>query len=169
MPGRRSQQPNTKHIIEVGRVVEDGADRADEQDEAADLVHRPRARLGDLLAVHIVGRDRHLREIVEQLLVRTWIGSIGRNGKKALAPSTLNMLPKLELAPMRMYLRMLANTLRPSSTPSSSTRGLSPAGSCRRIPWRCPPRVSTEMPTSAARSAGASLMPSPMKPTTCPR
>ena len=28
--------------------------------------------------------------------------------------------------------------------------------------------VSTEMPTSAAWSAGASLMPSPMKPTTCP-
>ena len=37
-------------------------------------------------------------------------------------PSTLNMLPKLLDAPMRTYLRMLANTLRPSSTPSSSTQ-----------------------------------------------
>ena len=49
------------------------------------------------------------------------MGAIGTNGRKALAPSTLNMLPKFELAPMRMYLRMLAKTLRPSSTPSSST------------------------------------------------
>ena len=40
---------------------------------------------------------------------------MGRKGRKALAPSTLNMLPKLELAPMRMYLTMLAKTLRPSS------------------------------------------------------
>lgn len=45
-------------------------------------------------------------------------------GSHALAPSTLNLLPKLELAPMRMNLRMLTNTLRPSSTPSSSTTGL---------------------------------------------
>ncbi len=29
--------------------------------------------------------------------------------------------------------------------------------------------LSTEMPTSAARNAGASLIPSPMNPTTCPR
>ena len=43
------------------------------------------------------------------------------NGSQALAPSTLNMLPKFELAPMRMYFRMFTNTLRPSSTPSSST------------------------------------------------
>src|SRR3989442_13090695 len=41
-----------------------------------------------------------------------------------LAPSTLNMLPKLLLAPMPMYLRMLAKTLRPSSMPSSSTSRL---------------------------------------------
>src|ERR1035438_3553373 len=56
-----------------------------------------------------------------RLLVNTWIGAIGMKGRKALAPSTLNMLPKLELAPMRMYLRMLAKTLRPSMTPPSST------------------------------------------------
>ena len=30
---------------------------------------------------------------------------MGRKGNHALAPSTLNMLPKLELAPMRMYLQ----------------------------------------------------------------
>ena len=33
----------------------------------------------------------------------------------------LNMLPKLELVPIMMYLRMLANVRRPSSTPSCST------------------------------------------------
>ena len=46
---------------------------------------------------------------------------MGTKGRNALAPSTLNMLPKFELAPMRMYLRMFAKTLRPSRMPSSST------------------------------------------------
>lgn len=39
---------------------------------------------------------------------------MGRNVRKALAPNTLNMFPKLKLAPMRMYLMMLAKTFRPS-------------------------------------------------------
>src|ERR1039458_7286603 len=52
-----------------------------------------------------------------RLLVSTWIGSMGRNGRNALAPTTLNMLPKLELAAILMYLMMLPNTRRPSSTP----------------------------------------------------
>ena len=52
-----------------------------------------------------------------RLLISTWIGSIGTNGRKALAPTTLNMLPKLELAAILMYLMMLPNTRRPSTTP----------------------------------------------------
>ena len=52
----------------------------------------------------------------------TWIGAIGRNGRKMLAPITLNMFPKFELAPILMYFVMLPNTLRPSSTPSSEHR-----------------------------------------------
>src|ERR1035441_9418061 len=49
------------------------------------------------------------------------MGAMGRNGRKALAPNTLNILPKLELAPIRMYLRMFAKTFRPSMTPLSRT------------------------------------------------
>ena len=46
------------------------------------------------------------------------MGSIGRKGRKMLAPSTLNILPKFELAPILMYLVILPKTLRPSMTPS---------------------------------------------------
>ena len=78
------------------------------------------------------------------------------------------MLPKLELAPMRMYLRMLAKTFRPSSTPSSSTSRSFSSRMASADSLAISTAVSTEMPTSAARRAGASLMPSPRNPTTCP-
>src|ERR1017187_10931496 len=44
-----------------------------------------------------------------RLLVSTWIGRMGRKGRNALAPTTLNMLPKFELAAILMYLTMLPN------------------------------------------------------------
>ena len=53
---------------QVRRVVEDRTARADEEDEAGDLAHVPGTRLGDLLGVDVVGGDRHLREIVEQIV-----------------------------------------------------------------------------------------------------
>jgi hypothetical protein len=43
-------------------------------------------------------------------LARIWTGDIGRKGTKTLAPSTLNILPKLLEAPMRTYLMMLEKT-----------------------------------------------------------
>src|SRR5450756_1668947 len=45
-----------------------------------------------------------------RLLVSTWIGNIGRKGRNALAPTTLNMFPKFELAAILMYLTMLPKT-----------------------------------------------------------
>ena len=38
------------------------------------------------------------------------MGNIGTKGKNALAPNTLNILPKFELAPMRTYFRIFTNT-----------------------------------------------------------
>ena len=103
-----------------------------------------------------------------RLLVSTWIGSIGTNGKKMLAPNTLNMLPKFEEAAILIYLMMLPKTRRPSSTPSSSTSKLFSSKMMSEDSLAISTALLTEMPTSAARSAGASLMPSPIKPTTCP-
>ena len=74
----------------------------------------------------------------------------------------LSMLPKLELVPMRMYLRVLAKVRRPSVTPwliaarLGSRRMMSAAERATSV------ALSTLMPTSATCSAGASLMPSPM-------
>ena len=79
------------------------------------------------------------------------------------------MLPKLELAPMRMYLVILKKILRPSTTPCSSTCRLFSSKMMSADSLATSTAESTEMPTSAARRAGASLMPSPMNPTTWPR
>src|SRR4029450_1877006 len=68
-----------------------------------------------------------------------------------LAPSTLNILPKLLLAPMPMYLRMLAKTFRPSSTPSSSTSRLFSSRMRSADSFAMSTAVSTLTPTSAAR------------------
>ena len=101
---------------------------------------------------------------------RFWIskcsGNIGRNGKKALATSTLNTLPKLELAVILMYFSMLEKVRRPSITPSSSTIRLFSSRMISAASRAISTAPSTEIPMSAARSAGASLMPSPIKPTT---
>ena len=64
------------------------------------------------------------------------------------------MLPKFELAPMRTYLRMLANTLRPSITPSSSTIRLFSKRMMSAASLAMSTALSTEMPTSAVRRAG---------------
>ncbi len=96
------------------------------------------------------------------------IGSIGRNGMKADATSTENTLPKLELAVILMYLSMLAKVRRPSRTPSSKTIRLFSSRMMSAASLAMSTAVSTEMPMSAVRNAGASLMPSPMKPTTWP-
>jgi len=89
-----------------------------------------------------------------------------RKGTKALAPSTLNIFPKFELVPMTMYFMMLAKHRRPSTIPSFSTdRSFS-----RRMIFAASLATSTpfitEIPTSAVCNDGASLMPSPMYPTT---
>ena len=97
------------------------------------------------------------------------MGVIGKNGTKMLAPSTLNMLPKLLLAPMRTYFRIFANTFRPSTTPDSRTSSDFSRRMMSADSLAMSTAVSTLIPTSAARRAGASLIPSPMNPTVCPR
>jgi len=49
---------------------------------------------------------------------------MGKSGRSALAPITLNILPKPELAPIFKSFVMLPKTFRPSITPSPSTAKL---------------------------------------------
>ena len=49
-----------------------------------------------------------------RLFSRIWIGSIGRNGKINAAPAMLNMLPKLELAPISTYFDTFSTVPRPA-------------------------------------------------------
>jgi len=89
------------------------------------------------------------------------MGNIGKNGKNITAPAAENILPKLELIPIIIYFIVLPNTFRPSMTPSCNTaksfwvRIMSAASLATSTP------LLTAIPTSAALSEGASLMPSP--------
>ena len=103
-----------------------------------------------------------------KLLIRMRIGLSGWKGRSRAAPSTENMLPKLDEAPMRMYFSMLQKMRRPSSMPSTSTRSDFSSRTASADSLATSTAVSTEMPTSAALSASTSLMPSPMKPTVWP-
>ena len=78
------------------------------------------------------------------------------------------MLPKFELAPMRMYLRMLAKVRLPSSTPSATTARSESSKIMSAAARATPVAPSTESPMSAAFMPGASLTPSPMNPTISP-
>ena len=64
-----------------------------------------------------------------------------------------------------IYFIILLNTFRPSITPDSSTFKLFSSKIIELASLVISAAVSTEMATSAFRNAGASLMPSPIKPT----
>ena len=81
----------------------------------------------------------------------------------------LNMLPKFELVPISRYFMTLPKDLRPSRMPSCRTRRLRSSRMMSAASRATSTADDTEIPTSAACSEGASLMPSPRKPTTWPR
>ena len=93
---------------------------------------------------------------------------MGRNGRNALAASTERTLPKFELAVALMYLIVFPYVRRPSRTARPSTARSLRVRMTSALSLATSTAVSTEIPTSEARMAAASLMPSPMKPTTCP-
>ena len=88
--------------------------------------------------------------------------SMGRNDRNIEAPAMLNMLPKLPLMAVRMYLSVLANVTRPSSMPCFKIARSFLSSTKSAASLATSTAVSTEMPTSAACKAGASLMPSPI-------
>ena len=93
------------------------------------------------------GHERHIEPLVN------WYRECG-------------ITPKFELVPISKYLSTLPKALRPSIIPAWSTPrpGSSRMMSAASLATSTAP--ATEIPTSAVCSEGASLMPSPMKPTT---
>jgi hypothetical protein len=77
--------------------------------------------------------------------MRIWTGCIGKNGRIALAPKTLNIFPKLELVPMRIYLTILEKVWRPILTPDSRTNKFFSSKMMSPIPWQHRRLCSTEI------------------------
>ena len=88
--------------------------------------------------------------------------AMGINGKKALAINTENTFPKLEDAVNLMYLIILAYVFLPSIIPCSSTIRSFSKRMTSADSFAISTALSTETPTSAASSAPASLIPSPI-------
>ena len=87
--------------------------------------------------------------------------AMARSGRNKEAKAIEIILPKLALVVIEIYFIVLANVVRPSSTPLKRTA----RSRCTRImsaaSWATSTAPSTEIPTSASCNAGASLMPSP--------
>src|ERR1035437_3973720 len=93
---------------------------------------------------------------------------MGRNFRNSDAPAAENMLPKLLDVPISTYLMVLAKIRRPSATPSASTSRSFSSRITSAASFATSVAESTEMPTSAACRASASLTPSPRKATPPP-
>ena len=123
-PERNSAAPAWKTHSMTPKVseVEHRAERAEEDHEPADEADVPVRRAAQLLLVDVVGRDRQLAGVVEQVveqdLARAASAGTDRNSD---APAAENMLPKLLEVPISTYLMVLAKIRRPSATPSAST------------------------------------------------
>ncbi len=74
----------------------------------------------------------------------------------------LNILPKLELVPISTYFKTFADARRPSRMPLCRTERLDFSRMMSAASRATSVADDTEIPTSAACSEGASLMPSPM-------
>jgi len=96
------------------------------------------------------------------------MADIGKNGKNALAARTESMFPKLEEAVILIYLIILAYVFRPSTMPEVSTRRSFSSRITSADSLAISTAVSTEIPTSEAFIAAASLIPSPIYPTEWP-
>jgi hypothetical protein len=89
------------------------------------------------------------------------LAASGRKGSSGAASAMLTMLPKFALVVMPMYLSVFEKVRRPSSTPWHSTPRSGRSSTTSALSRATSAAWSTEMPTSAACSDGASLMPSP--------
>ena len=96
------------------------------------------------------------------------MGSMGKKGRKNEATAMLSTFPKFELVPISKYFITLPKALRPSMMPSCRTRRPGSTRITSAESRATSTALETEMPTSAACSEGASLMPSPMNPTAWP-
>ena len=119
-----------------------------------------------LLGVDLVGRDGELAGVVEEV-VQQDLGGQHRQKRQdgSEAPAAENMFPKLLDVPMRTYFIVLAKIRRPSATPPASTSRLFSSRITSAESLATSVAVSTEIPTSAACSARASLTPSPRNAT----
>ena len=159
-------------VVAIGRVVErplfvDDAnagfvradrDLLDETPHRADVpATRRRDSSGSTLSPAIIIDGMSARK----LLSRICFARSGKNGMNNEAAAMLSMLPKFALVVIVRYLSVLANVLRPCSTPRHSTSRSCSSSTKSAASRATSTAPSTEMPTSAACKAGASLMPSP--------
>ena len=120
-------------------------------------------------------------ESVTRLIHRIWVASSGRTTPEELRPlrpmtpasttppKTVRTSPILDDSRKRRNFLMLSKMRRPSRTASTMVAKLSSASTMAAASLvTCVPVTPMATPMSAARSAGASLTPSPVMDTVCP-
>ena len=104
-----------------GQEIEHGADQAEDDHEVADGLDIPAVGVtthsGSTLSPAMAMRRDVGQEVVEQDL----LGQERQERQEERRRAMLNMLPKLALVVVKMYLSVLAKVMRPSSTPRQRT------------------------------------------------
>ena len=127
--------------------------------------HIPSPRHDEPFGIDRVGGNGGLADVVEQVVRKNLHRQHRQERDEYARAQHAEQIAEVAAAPMRTYLMMLEKTFRPSITPSSRTSNDFSKRMMSAESFAMSTAVSTLMPTSAVCSAGASLMPSPMKPT----
>src|SRR5262249_965378 len=80
-------------------VVENGTDRPDEHNEFRDFAHLPRAWLRNELRTHVIRWDRHLGEVIEQIVGEHLDGLHGQEWHPGTCTEHTNPVPEICTAP----------------------------------------------------------------------
>ena len=82
-----------------GGVIEDRADRPEEQHEAPDVVDPPLARFEHVLFIHAVEGDGELREVVEEVLGEELDGEHGQERQERARAQDAEHVPEVRAGP----------------------------------------------------------------------
>ncbi len=169
MKERRARVEDEQHHAER-REIEERADRAEDDHEAADRRRCPRlsGRCEQLL-VDVVGRDRHLADVVEQVVQQDLRREHRQEREEQRRAGGAEHVAEVRRRAHQHVLdRVGEDAPAFDDAVGEDRRDPYRAARCRPRPWRRRVPSSTEMPTSASCSASASLTPSPRKPTSLP-
>src|SRR6185437_9400429 len=163
----RGMHPHEQYV--KGEKVVQGADRSHTQHESPDRAYVPAARGRQLRSIHVVAGNRDLRDVIEKIVEQDLSGQHRQERQDERCCRHAEDIAEVRAGAHQQVLHDVGESL--AALDDAGVQGsqiaLAQDDVCRIAATST--ALATEMPTSAACSDGASLIPSPRKPTTARR